>query len=96
MKLKLDENLSRHLKQPLAELGLEVTTAGEEGLLGRPDPEVARAAAVEGRPQAVSSFAMISFRMSDVPPPIRVKRTSRRWRSKSCGGRVTRCRPRFP
>jgi len=49
VKLKLDENLSRHLKQPLAELGLEVTTAGDEGLLGRPDPEVGRAAAAEGR-----------------------------------------------
>ena len=32
------------------------------------------------RPHPESSLAMISFRISLVPPPIRVKRMSRRWR----------------
>jgi hypothetical protein len=37
MRLKLDENLSRHLKQVLAALRHDVTTAGEENLLSQPD-----------------------------------------------------------
>lgn len=49
MRLKLDENLSRHLKASLQHLGHEVETAGEEGLLSRPDGDVAAAAASEGR-----------------------------------------------
>ncbi len=40
MRLKLDENLSRHLKAELAELGHDVQTAAEEGLLGKSDREV--------------------------------------------------------
>jgi predicted nuclease of predicted toxin-antitoxin system len=49
MKLKLDENLSRHLKPRLEGLGHQVTTAAEEGLLARPDEDVAAAARAEGR-----------------------------------------------
>jgi predicted nuclease of predicted toxin-antitoxin system len=44
MRLKLDENLSRHLKTALAACGHDVTTAEEEGLLSQCDPAVARAA----------------------------------------------------
>jgi predicted nuclease of predicted toxin-antitoxin system len=49
MKLKLDENLSRHLKPPLIELGHDVLTAADENLLSRPDTEIARAARHEQR-----------------------------------------------
>jgi predicted nuclease of predicted toxin-antitoxin system len=44
MKLKLDENLSRHLKRSLSALHHDVSTAGEEGLLSKPDSVVAAAA----------------------------------------------------
>jgi predicted nuclease of predicted toxin-antitoxin system len=49
MKLKLDENLSRHLKPILTGLGQDVLTAADEDLLSRPDVEVAAGAAREGR-----------------------------------------------
>lgn len=49
MKLKLDENLSRHLKPILIELGHDTLTTADENLLSRPDTEVARGAADEGR-----------------------------------------------
>ena len=49
MRLKLDENLSRHLKQVLASLRHDVTTAGEENLLSQPDTVVGRAAKSEAR-----------------------------------------------
>jgi predicted nuclease of predicted toxin-antitoxin system len=49
MKIKLDENLSRHLKSSLERLGHGVHTAGEEGLLSMPDVKVAAAASSEGR-----------------------------------------------
>jgi predicted nuclease of predicted toxin-antitoxin system len=49
MRLKLDENLSRHLKPALAELGHDVLTAADEGLLSRPDTEVAATSLKEGR-----------------------------------------------
>jgi predicted nuclease of predicted toxin-antitoxin system len=49
MKLKLDENLSRHLKPVLTGLGHDVLTAADENLLSRPDTEVARAARNELR-----------------------------------------------
>ncbi len=49
MKLKLDENLSRHLKPVLIELGHDVLTAADENLLSHPDTEVARAAKEEQR-----------------------------------------------
>ena len=44
MKLKLDENLSRHLAPMLAQFGHDVDTVADEGLLGKPDAEVAIAA----------------------------------------------------
>ena len=47
--LKLDENLSRHLKGELAAIGFDSLTAADEGLLSRPDGEVAAAAKQEGR-----------------------------------------------
>jgi hypothetical protein len=40
-KLKLDENLSVHLKPILSRMGYNIRTAGEEELLGRPDIEIA-------------------------------------------------------
>ena len=49
MKIKLDENLSRHLKDPLSEQGHDVSTALEEGLLGKVDIEVGEAAKGEDR-----------------------------------------------
>jgi len=49
MKLKLDENLSRHLKPLLIAQGHDTLTAADENLLSRPDTEIARAAAVEER-----------------------------------------------
>ena len=49
MKLKLDENLSRHLKAVLEKYHYDVTTAAEEGLLSKPDTIVAEAAGKEGR-----------------------------------------------
>lgn len=49
MKLKLDENLSRHLKPVLIELGHDFLTAADENLLSRPDTEIARAARNEHR-----------------------------------------------
>jgi predicted nuclease of predicted toxin-antitoxin system len=49
MKLKLDENLSRHLKPVLTGLGHDVLTAADENLLSQPDAEIARAAKTEQR-----------------------------------------------
>jgi predicted nuclease of predicted toxin-antitoxin system len=49
MKLKLDENLSRHLKPVLTGLGHDVLTAADEGLLSHPDVEVAAYSASEDR-----------------------------------------------
>ncbi len=49
MRLKLDENLSRHLKPVLEVLRHNATTAAEEGLLSRPDEDIAAAARAEGR-----------------------------------------------
>ena len=49
MKLKLDENLSRHLKPVLIGLGHDVRTAADENLLSHPDTEIARAAKEEQR-----------------------------------------------
>jgi predicted nuclease of predicted toxin-antitoxin system len=49
MKLKLDENLSRHLKPVLTALGHDVLTAADENLLSRPDTESAHAAKDEQR-----------------------------------------------
>jgi predicted nuclease of predicted toxin-antitoxin system len=46
---KLDENLSRHLKAELIALGYDTLTAADEGLLSRPDSEIASAARQEGR-----------------------------------------------
>lgn len=48
-RLKLDENLSRHLKAPLSALGHDVQTVADQGLLSEPDPVVAEAARTEGR-----------------------------------------------
>jgi predicted nuclease of predicted toxin-antitoxin system len=49
MKLKLDENLSRHLKPPLTRLGHDVLTAADENLLSCSDTEIAAAALREER-----------------------------------------------
>ena len=47
MKIKLDENISRHLKPHLQQEGYDVFTAAEEGLLGKSDVEVGAAAKSE-------------------------------------------------
>ena len=49
MNIKLDENLSRHLKERLLPLGHNASTAFEEGLLGKVDVEVGAAAKGEDR-----------------------------------------------
>ena len=49
MKLKLDENFSRHLKPVLIGLGHDVLTAADEELLSHPDIEIAQAAKDEQR-----------------------------------------------
>lgn len=49
MKIKLDENLSRHLKKRLSDFGHDVSTVADENLLGHVDPEIARHAASDGR-----------------------------------------------
>jgi len=49
MKIKLDENLSRHLKAPLERFGHEIHTVADEGLIAHPDTEVASAAKNENR-----------------------------------------------
>ena len=49
MNIKLDENLSRHLKDQLLPLGHNVSTAFEEGLLGKVDVDVSAAAKCEDR-----------------------------------------------
>ena len=49
MKLKLDENLSRHLKPLLTKLGHDVLTAADENLLSCRDTKIAAAALREKR-----------------------------------------------
>jgi len=49
MRIKPDENLSRHLKSLLSREGHEATTAHEEGLHGRSDVEIGGAAKREQR-----------------------------------------------
>jgi predicted nuclease of predicted toxin-antitoxin system len=49
VKLKLDENLSRHLKDILGMLQHDVITAADENLLSQPDTALAAAANSEGR-----------------------------------------------
>lgn len=49
VKLKLDENLSRHLKQVVSAFNHDVTTSADEGLLSQPDTVVAAAAKGEER-----------------------------------------------
>lgn len=47
MRIKLDENLSRHLKSLLIEAGHEASTVADENLLGKPDTDIAAAAQSE-------------------------------------------------
>jgi predicted nuclease of predicted toxin-antitoxin system len=49
MKIKLDENLPARLVASLHSYGHEVVTVLDEGLEGRPDADVWRAAQTEGR-----------------------------------------------
>lgn len=44
MRIKLDENLSRHLKPRLAALKHDVATVADEELLGKPDVRIAATA----------------------------------------------------
>jgi len=47
IKIKLDENISRHLKPHLQQEGYDVFTAADEGLPGKSDVEVGAAAKSE-------------------------------------------------
>jgi predicted nuclease of predicted toxin-antitoxin system len=49
MKIKLDENISRHLKFVIIQKGHECVTAEDEGLLSKTDVEVGAFAKTEGR-----------------------------------------------
>ena len=49
MRLKLDENLPRHLAEDLAGLDHDVDTVGDENLVGADDGAVLEAATVAGR-----------------------------------------------
>lgn len=49
MRIKLDENLSRHLAAILANEGHDASTAADEGLLGKSDADVGAAAHAEDR-----------------------------------------------
>jgi predicted nuclease of predicted toxin-antitoxin system len=49
MKIKLDHNLSRHLKVALQTFGHDVDTAFDEGLAGATDKEVLSEASEQGR-----------------------------------------------
>ena len=49
MKLKLDENISRHLKPILANLNHDVLTVSDQGLLSQNDTGIGMAAKREGR-----------------------------------------------
>jgi predicted nuclease of predicted toxin-antitoxin system len=49
MKIKLDENISRHVKASIEQQGHDARTAAEEGLLAKSDVEVGSAAKTEDR-----------------------------------------------
>ncbi len=49
MRFKIDENLSRDVAEMLRRHGHDAQTVSEEGLRGRPDPDVAETARREGR-----------------------------------------------
>lgn len=49
MRIKPDENLSRHLKAVIAPIGHDVETVADEDLLGSPDAAIAAAAVREER-----------------------------------------------
>jgi predicted nuclease of predicted toxin-antitoxin system len=49
MKIKLDENISRHLKIVIIQKDHECVTTEDEGLLGKTDVEVGAVAKSEGR-----------------------------------------------
>lgn len=53
MNLKLDENLSRHLRKSLSALGHDVTTAADQGLLSQPDAAISAAARKSSRDHSV-------------------------------------------
>jgi predicted nuclease of predicted toxin-antitoxin system len=49
LKLKSDENLSRHLKPILEKQNFDVLTVSDEGLLSQEETTIGRAAKTEGR-----------------------------------------------
>jgi hypothetical protein len=59
MRLKLDENLSRHLKQVFAGLGHDAKTAAEENLLSQPDSAVALAARTADSDRLTKSVSLV-------------------------------------
>jgi len=78
MKLKLDENLSRHLKHVLIELNLDVMTAAEQGLLSKSDKVVAdqdSLASFEGLRRGASARQIANVARSEkqTSPPLLAK-----------------------
>ncbi len=49
IRFKIDENLNRDVAETLRRRGYDSQTVSEEGLRGRPDPDVAEVARREGR-----------------------------------------------
>ena len=66
MRIKLDENLSRHLKPSLIDAGHEASTAADEYLLGRSDIELAATAKAENMIVFTLDVAFADLRKS--PP----------------------------
>ena len=62
MKLKLDENLSQHLKHTLAEFQHDVLTAADHGLLSKPDMVIGEAVKREGRVLLTSDLEFADLR----------------------------------
>ena len=100
MKLKLDENLSRHLKLVLTTLEHDTLTAADENLLSRPDAEIERAASREERMLLTLDVEFadlrkyppgLSSRHHPVPPALG-KPVCRGFRSPQRPGQVRRLR----
>jgi hypothetical protein len=91
MKLKLDENLSRHLKHVLIELNLDVMTAAEQGLLSKSDKVIAdqdSLASFEGLRRGASARQVADVARHEVPrqSPSSEQSSSPLWQKGGQGG----------
>lgn len=66
MRFKIDENLHEDVAEMLREHGHDARTVFDEGLQGRPDPEIADAARREGR--ALVTLDLDFSNIRDYPP----------------------------